>query len=54
MPGRAHLDPYEAQGLIAPYVYGDREGAPGTMSVATAAQASPPARRFTRARPAIQ
>jgi hypothetical protein len=33
----AYLDPYEAQGLIAPYVYGDREGAPGTMSVATAA-----------------
>ena len=33
----AHLDPYEAQNLIAPYVYGDRAGAPGTMSVATAA-----------------
>ena len=32
-----HLDPYEAQNLIAPYVYGDREGAPGSMSVATGA-----------------
>jgi hypothetical protein len=33
----AHMDPYEAEALIAPYVYGDRQGAAGTMSVATAA-----------------
>jgi len=33
----AHLDPYEAQALIAPYVYGDRAEAPGAMSVATGA-----------------
>jgi len=32
-----HLDPYEAQGLIAPYVFGDRAEAPGAMSVASAA-----------------
>lgn len=32
-----HLDPFEAQSLIAPYVYGDRAEAPGAISVASAA-----------------
>ncbi|HSW30535.1 MAG TPA: hypothetical protein VLH75_13700 [Longimicrobiales bacterium] len=32
-----HLDPYEAQALIAPYVYGDRAEAPGAISVASGA-----------------
>jgi hypothetical protein len=33
----AHLEPYEAEQLIGPYVYGDRPGAPGAVSVATGA-----------------
>lgn len=32
-----HLDPFEAQSLIAPYVYGDRAEAAGAISVASGA-----------------
>ena len=28
-----HMESYEAGNLIEPYIYGDREGAPGTMSM---------------------
>jgi len=33
----ANLPPWEVQSLIAPYVYTDREGAPGTMSTSEGA-----------------
>ncbi len=33
----AHIEPWEAERLITPYVYQDREGAPGTMSTASGA-----------------
>lgn len=32
-----NLPPNEAEGLIQPYIYSDREGAPGTMSLAPSA-----------------
>ncbi len=32
-----HLQPHEVHALLEPYVYGDREGAPGTMSATTGA-----------------
>jgi hypothetical protein len=32
-----HLQPHEVHSLLEPYVYAEREGAPGTMSVSTGA-----------------
>ena len=32
-----HLDPNTAEQLVGPYIYGDREGAPGTMSATAGA-----------------